>query len=64
MKTRHNYVVIQINDITYILFTTLFKQVAFSFQKKVTDFYEQSSQRVSSAVGAYWNPWVTNNLLN
>ena len=34
------------------LLTMLFKLVASSFQK-VTDFYEQSSRRVSLAVGAY-----------
>ena len=55
MKT-HNYGFIQI--LWYIfLFTTLFKLVA-SFQKKVNDLYEQSSQCVWSAVGAYQNPWL------
>ena len=42
----------------YFLFTMLFKVVASSFWKKAADFYEQSSRRVSSAIGAYWNPWV------
>ena len=35
----------------YFLFITLFKLIASSFCKK-------KSRRVSSAVGAYWNPWV------
>ena len=41
----------------YFLCITLFNQVASSFCKKVADLYEQSSRRISSAVGAYWNPW-------
>ena len=41
----------------YFLFITLFKLVASSFCKKVADLYEQRSRRVSSVVGAYWNPW-------
>ena len=44
----------------YFLFITLFKLVASSFCKKVADLYEQSSQRVTLAIGAYWNPWPTN----
>ena len=47
-KARHNYVSFR------FLVTTLFKLVT-SFWKKVGDFYEQSSRRVSWAVGAYWN---------
>ena len=42
----------------YFLFTMLFKLVASSFLKKAANsLYEQSSQRVWSAVGAYWYPW-------
>ena len=36
---------------------TLFKLVASSSAEKVADFSQQCSQRVSSVVGAYWNPW-------
>ena len=36
---------------------TLFKLVASSSAAKVADFSQQCSQRVSSVVGAYWNPW-------
>ena len=42
----------------YFWFITLLKLVASFFWKKVADFYEQSSRRISSAVDAYWNPWV------
>ena len=57
MKTHHNYLSIQ--NLWYIfLFTTLFKLVAFSFQKKVANLYEQGSRPILSAIGAYWNPWV------
>ena len=34
----------------------LFKLVASSSEEKVADFSEQCSRRVSSVVGAYWNP--------
>ena len=37
----------------YFLFKPLFKLVASSFCKKVANLYEQRSQRVLSAVGAY-----------
>ena len=37
----------------YFLFATLFL-----FYKRAADFYERSGLRVSSAVGAYWNPCV------
>ena len=37
-------------------FITLFKLVASSFQQKVADLYEQSSRRISWAIGGYWNP--------
>ena len=43
------------------LLTMLFKLVASSFQK-VTDFYEQSSRRVSLAVGAYWNSCIKSHI--
>ena len=39
---------------------TLFKLVASSSEEKVADFSEQCSRRVSSVVGAYYNPSVMN----
>ena len=36
--------------------TTLFKLAASSSEKKIADFSEQRSRRISSVVGAYWNP--------
>ena len=40
----------------YFLFTTFLKLIASFSGKKVADYSEQSSRRVSSFVGAYWNP--------
>ena len=42
----------------YFWLITLLKLVASFLRQKVAYFYEQSSRHVSSAVGAYWNPWV------
>ena len=55
-KKHHNYVFIQICDI-FFLFTALIKLVTSSSEKKVADLYQPSSQHISSAVGAHWNPW-------
>ena len=41
---------------------TLFKLVASNSGEKVADFSEQCSRRVSSVVGAHWNPWASNRL--
>ena len=53
MKSHHNYVFIQIfiHDICFI-YNVIF------ILKTAADLYERSSLRVSSAVGAYWNPCV------
>ena len=41
---------------------TLLKLVASSSGERVANFSEQCSWRVSSVVGAYWNPWASNRL--
>ena len=62
VRTNDNYKVTYICTWTNSIFlTTLFKQFASSFRKKVADFSGQSCRRVSSVVGAYWNPWARHN---
>ena len=55
MKTHHKYNFIWINDIFSVYDSTRTK-LFFCSEKKGTDFSDQSSQHVSSVVGAYWNP--------
>ena len=57
MKTHDtcNYV-FRFYNIVFV-YTVVQTSSFFFLEKKVADFYEQSSRRVSSAVSAYWNPW-------
>ena len=57
MKAHHNEGFYSDLMIYFWLITSL-KLVASFLRQKVAYFYEQSSRHVSSAVGAYWNPWV------
>ena len=52
MKSHHNYVFIQILWYIGFIYDVIF------ILKRAADFSERSSLRVSSAVGAYWNPCV------
>lgn len=56
MKAHHNYVFIEILLYIFFVYNVIPNSFFFFSWKKVDDFYEQSSQRISSAFGAYWNP--------
>ena len=54
---------IQISVLTEFIFNfILYFQLPIK-EKKVANSSKQSSRRVSSVVGDYWNPWWTNNQL-
>ena len=61
MKTHHKYNFIRINDI-FSVYDFITTKLLFCLKKKGTDFSVQSSQCVSSVVGAYWNPWEPVNI--